>query len=106
IYLLAIGASLADSTSSNTLTATAATFSDVVRNPNAVLRKNAALDYVSNYLSSTSATAAAAYLKQSGRSILSGATVPAGATDLHAQDPVTSLEQYTFDPTGAFAFNQ
>ncbi|HVT88256.1 MAG TPA: dockerin type I domain-containing protein [Tepidisphaeraceae bacterium] len=46
VYLLAKGASLADSASSTTLTATAATFADAVRNPNAVLRKNAALDYV------------------------------------------------------------
>ena len=106
LYLLAIGASLADSTSSNTLTATAATFSDAVRNPNAVLRKNAALDYVNSFLSSTSATAAAAYLEQSGRSVLSGTTVPAGAIDLHTQDPITGLEQYTYDPTGAFTFNK
>jgi hypothetical protein len=47
VLLLARGASLADSVSSDHLTAASgATFSDAVRNPNAVLRKNAALDYI------------------------------------------------------------
>ena len=106
LYLLGIGASLADSTSSNTLTATAATFADAVRNPDAVLRKNAALDYIQNYLNTTSFTAAAAYLKKTGAAVLSGSTVPVGATDLGTQDPITGLEQFTYDPTGANAFNK
>jgi hypothetical protein len=106
LYLLALGASLADSTSSNTLTATAANFSDALRNPNDVLRKNAALDYIQNYLNTTSYTAAAAFLKQTGAAVLSGATVPVGATDLGTQDPITGLEQYTYDPTGTNAFNK
>ncbi len=106
LYLLGIGASLADSTSSNTLTATAATFADAVRNPNAVLRKNAALDYIQNYLNTTSATAAAAFLKKTGAAVLTGSTVPVGATDLGTQDPITGLEQFTYDPTGTDAFNK
>jgi hypothetical protein len=106
LYLLGIGASLADSTSSSTLSATAATFSDALRNPNAVLRKNAALDYIQNYLNATSYTAAAAFLKDTGAAVLTGATIPSGATDLHTTDPITGLEQYTYDPTGTNAFNK
>jgi hypothetical protein len=105
LYLLAIGASLADSTSSNTLTATVTNFSDVVRNPNDVLRKNAALNYINNYLNSDSYTAGVNFIRTTGEAVLTGATVPAGATDLHATDPITGLEQFTYDPTGANAFN-
>jgi hypothetical protein len=112
LYLLATGASLADNTSSGTLTATASNFADVVRNPNNVLRKNAALDYVnsdlSGYLSGANPTlaTAAGFLFQSGRAVLTGSTVPSGATDLHSTDPVTGLKQFTYDPTGANAFNK
>jgi hypothetical protein len=106
LYLLGLGASLADSTTSNTLTATAATFSDALRNPNDVLRKNAALDYIQNYLNTTPSTAAANFLKQTGAAVLTGATVPSGATDLHTTDPITGLEQFTYDPTGINAFNK
>ncbi len=77
-----------------------------MRNPDAVLRKNAALDYIQNYLNTTSFTAAAAYLKKTGAAVLSGSTVPVGATDLGTQDPITGLEQFTYDPTGANAFNK
>jgi hypothetical protein len=105
LYLLALGASLADSTSSNTLTATATTFADVVRNPNDVLRKNAALNYINNYLNTTTYTAGAAFLRQTARAVLTGSTVPFGATDLDTQDPITGLEQFSYDPTGANAFN-
>jgi hypothetical protein len=105
LYLLAIGASLADSTSSNTLTATVSNFSDVVRNPDDVLRKNAALNYINNYLSTTTDTTGAAFLRQTARAVLEGASVPSGATNLGTTDPVNGLDQYTYDPTGANAFN-
>jgi hypothetical protein len=130
LYLLAIGASLADSNAAPGLTATATTFADVVRNPNDVLRKNYALttigNYLNNYLSQPTYHAAAAYLESSAAAVLTGynpATptenistgtnpvtglpnyIPAGATDLGTTDPITGLEQYTYDPTGANAFN-
>ncbi|MGA2233401.1 MAG: dockerin type I domain-containing protein, partial [Tepidisphaeraceae bacterium] len=115
LYLFAIGASLADSTTSNTLTANYQTFSDAVRNPNAVLRKNAALNYINTdlntYLSGSNAgdASAAAFLFKTARSVLTVATsttpVPSGATDLGTKDPITGLEQFTYDPTGANAFN-
>jgi hypothetical protein len=132
LYLLAIGASLADSNTAPGLTATATTFADVVRNPNDVLRKNYALTTIGNYLNNYSSNAtspyqkAAAYLESSAAAVLTGynpATptenvstgtnpvtgqpnyIPAGATDLHTTDPITGLEQYTYDPTGANAFN-
>ncbi|MDP9173567.1 MAG: PEP-CTERM sorting domain-containing protein [Planctomycetota bacterium] len=105
LYLLATGAALADSTNTATLSASASSFADVVRNPNIVLRKNAALDYVSNYLNVTSYTAGATFLRRTGRSVLTGA-VPSGATDLGSTDPVTGLEQFTYDPTGLHAFDK
>ena len=37
--------------------------------------------------------------------MLEGSTVPFGATNLNTVDPVTGLEEYTYDPTGALAFN-
>jgi hypothetical protein len=106
LYLLATGASLADSTSSNTLTVSGSTpFADAVRNPNAVLRKNAALNYINNYLNTTTDTAGAAFLRKTGAAILAGSSVPSGATDLHSVDPITGLEQFSYDPTGTNAFN-
>jgi Ca2+-binding EF-hand superfamily protein len=117
VYELATGASLADSSSSvssalnstATLTATATTFADAVRSPNAVLFKNTALDYTQNVLNNAAATnpQAVAFLEKSARVVLttSGA-VPAGATDLHTTDPITGLEQYTYDPNGTNAFNK
>ncbi len=116
LYLFAIGASLADSTSSNTLTATVLTFSDALRNPNAVLRKNAALDFINAQLNQSFANvipagatlSPSAFLRQSGRAVLSVgvSTVPAGATDLSTTDPITGFEQFTYDPNGAFAFDK
>jgi hypothetical protein len=129
LYLLATGASLADSNTANGLTATATTFADVVRSTNVVLRKNFALNYVGNYLNNYLAQStyhnAAAYLLSSAAATLTGVNpgtpnvdlgktnpidgtelfIPSGATDLHTTDPITGLEQYTFDPTGANAFN-
>ncbi|MGD0140990.1 MAG: PEP-CTERM sorting domain-containing protein [Tepidisphaeraceae bacterium] len=124
VYLLAIGASLADNNTANGLTANATTFADVVRNPNDVLRKNYALNYVNNYLNTTTDTTGAAFLRKTAAAVLTGynpATVnvstgtnpvtgqpnyiPTGATDLGTTDPITGLEQYTYDPTGANAFN-
>jgi PEP-CTERM motif len=116
LYLFAIGASLADSTSSNTLTATVSTFSDALRNPNAVLRKNAALDYINGQLNQSFANVVpagatlspAAFLRQTGRAVLSVgvSTVPAGATDLGTTDPITGFEQFTYDSSGSFAFDK
>jgi hypothetical protein len=105
LYLLAIGSSLADNVNSTTLTATASTFSDVVRNPNDVLLKNTALNYISNYLNTTSDTTGALFLRQTAEAVLEGTNIPSGATNLHTTDPITGLEQYTYDPNGVNAFN-
>jgi hypothetical protein len=110
LYQLAVGASLTSANSSTGLNATYLTFADALRDPTDILRKNAALDYINNYLNTTSATAGAAFLRQTARSVLtvatSGTAVPAGATDLHTTDPVTGLEQFSYDPTGAYAFDK
>lgn len=63
-----------------------------------VLNKNVALDYLQ--------ANATAQQKIEAQAVLSGATVPSGATDLGTTDPVTGLEQYTYDPTGANSFNK
>jgi hypothetical protein len=118
LYLLATGASLANSSSAVTsaLNSTAtltipsgSNFADAVRSPSAVLFKNTALDYIQNYLSNAASTdpAAVAALEKSARVVLTtSGTVPAGATDLHTTDPVSGLEQYTYDPNGTNAFNK
>jgi hypothetical protein len=105
LYLLAIGASLADNVNSSTLTATASTFSDVVRNPTNVLRKNTALNYINTYLNTTSDTTGALFLRQTAAAVLEGSTIPVGATNLHTTDPITGLEQFSYDPNGVNAFN-
>jgi hypothetical protein len=124
IYLLATGASLTSANSLTSLNATATTFPDAVRDTTDILRKNYALNWVNNYLNTTTDTAGAAYLRQTAAAVLTGynpATVniatgtnpvtgqenyvPTGAHDLGTTDPITGLEQYTYDPTGANAFN-
>jgi hypothetical protein len=124
IYLLATGASLTSAGSLTGLNATATTFPDAVRDTTDILRKNFALNWVNNYLNASSDTAGAAYLRQTAAAILTGfnpATVniaagtnpvtgqpnfiPTGTHDLGTTDPITGLEQYTYDPTGANAFN-
>ncbi len=65
LYLLARGASLSDGPGTDHLTtASGATFADQVRNPNARLNKNAALDYVNAQLSNP-ANADQAFLRTS-----------------------------------------
>jgi hypothetical protein len=100
---------------SNTLTATVSTFSDALRNPNAVLRKNAALNFINSQLNQSFANVVpagatlspAAFLRQTARAVLSVgvSTVPAGATDLGATDPITGFEQFTYDPNGTFTLS-
>jgi hypothetical protein len=63
LYLFARGASLADSATATGLTAASgATFADRVRNPNAVLRKNAALDFLNTNASAAQKLQATASL--------------------------------------------
>ena len=110
LYLMATGASLTDATNRPTETtangattfttghvnATAANFGTAIAT--AVLNKNTALDYLQSHATASQKAEAAA--------VLTGATVPAGATDLHATDPESGLEQFTYDPAGANAFNK
>ena len=67
IYLLATGASLTSANSLTGLNATATTFPDAVRDTTDILRKNFALNWVNNYLNTTSDAAGAAYLPDRGR---------------------------------------
>jgi hypothetical protein len=119
LYLFATGASLADSISSNTLTATVSTFSDAVRNPNAVLRKNAALDYITSQLSQSFANvipagatlSPAAFLQQTGRAVLtlpgtSSANAPTGSTYIGVDPVAANTIDVTFDPNGVYAFDK
>jgi hypothetical protein len=101
IYLLAKGASLASTGTGTTLNATATTFADVVRNPNNVLRKNAALDTINGELGSTGD---ALFLRQTAAAVLTGATVPSGGTLISTN--ADGSKNYTFDPNGVNAFNK
>ena len=101
IYLLAKGASLASTSTGTTLNATATTFADAVRNPNNVLRKNAALDAINSELGSSGD---ALFLRQTGAAVLTGATLPAGGTLIGTN--ADGSKNYTFDPNGVNAFNK
>jgi hypothetical protein len=99
VYALARGASLSDAGSDH-LTGN---FADALRNPNAKLNKNAALDYAQ------AATANASnvdqqFLRTTARATLTSAALPAGATliSTNADSTVT----YTFDAAGTNAFNK
>jgi hypothetical protein len=115
LYLLAVGAPLTSANSSTGLNATYSTFADVVRDPTDVIRKNAALNYINNYLNNpttyNATTAEALWVRQTAAAVLttSGVTtaggVPRNATALNTTDPVTGLEQFTYDPNGVNAFN-
>jgi hypothetical protein len=115
LYLLAIGASLTSANSSTGLNATASTFADAVRDPTDVLRKNAALNYINNYLNNPGAYNATAvealWVRQTAAAVLTttgvttAAGVPRNSTALNTTDPVTGLEQFTYDPNGVNAFN-
>jgi hypothetical protein len=89
VYLLARGAALSDNGSTDHLTtASGAVFADQVRNPNAKLNKNAALDYARAQTQAIVVddgnNAARAFLRSSAQSTL----------------------QLSNDPTGANAFNK
>jgi hypothetical protein len=115
LYEFAIGASLTSAGSTTGLNATATTFADVVRDPTDVLRKNAALAYINNYLTNyasyNASSAGALFLRQTGAAVLTAAGittaagVPRNATALNTTDPITGYEQFTYDPNGANAFN-
>ena len=81
---------------SGTITATATTYGSVI--DSTVLNKNVALDYLN--------ANATAQEKQEAQAVLEGTNVPSGAHDLGVQDPISGLEEYTYDPTGANAFNK
>jgi hypothetical protein len=133
VYLLAIGASLTSAGSTTGLNATATTFADAVRDTTDILRKNYALNWINTYLNNVAAgtqpgvaanPTGAGWLRQTAAAVLTGynpATVnvatgtnpvtgqpnyiPTGAHDLGTTDPITGLEQYTYDQNGVNAFN-
>jgi len=108
LYLLDIGASLTSANSTTGLNANASTFPDAVRDTTDILRKNAALNYTETYLTTgfggTNYPAASAYLLKSAAAVLEASSVPFGATSL-GTDPVNSLDEFTYDPNGQYAFN-
>ncbi|MGA2229411.1 MAG: hypothetical protein ABSH22_00660, partial [Tepidisphaeraceae bacterium] len=113
IYDLAIGTTLSDPANVGiTPTLGVADLTSDASLTNGVLNKNAALNFVQTQTSDATyssgvATNASAFIRQSGRAVLvasSPATVPSGATDLGLQS-VSGGEEFTYDPTGAYAFN-
>ena len=74
-----------------------------MRNPNDVLRKNAALDAINTQLSN-SANADQQFLRTTARAVLTSASLPAGASSLSTN--TDGSVNYTFDPTGVNAFNK
>jgi hypothetical protein len=81
-----------------------------------VLVKNAAMDYLNTNVAqvgSVGANAVDTYIRQSGAAVLEGSSVPAGATAVlngvsgnPVVDPVSGLDEFTFDPTGVNTFNK
>jgi hypothetical protein len=75
-----------------------------------VLDKNAAMDYLNTTVGTTGTDL---YIRQSGRQILEGTSIPAGATAVLSPitaaqviDPVSGLKEFSFDPNGANTFNK
>ncbi len=98
-----------------TLAGGQAAFADAVRN--GVSRKNDALAYLqagtadATYDAAGNPTDASAFLRQTGRAVLTvtgvttAAGVPRNATALNSVDGATGLERFTYDPAGAHAFD-
>jgi len=102
LVAMANGAALSDNTGTDRLSAK--------NYQTGVLDKNAAMDYLNT---SVGTTGADLYIRQSGRAILEGASVPSGATPVtnpitSAQviDPVSGLAEFSYDPSGANTFNK
>ncbi|HUB23964.1 MAG TPA: PEP-CTERM sorting domain-containing protein [Tepidisphaeraceae bacterium] len=106
IYLMAIGTTLSENYSTDTLNSN----QDITTG---VLNKNGALAYVQNYTSGATydtdgnATNAAAFIRQTGRAVLNGPALPSGAVELAAGTNIAqqSIVYYTYDPEGTNAFN-
>ena len=76
-----------------------------------VLNKNAAMDYMSTNVGTS--TAADQYIRSSGRAILEASSVPFGATAVTnlvsgaaVTDPVSGLMEFSYDPAGVNTFNK
>jgi hypothetical protein len=102
LVALAEGASLSDNTSTDRLSA------DTYQT--GVLNKNAAMDYLNTNVGTAGADL---YIRQSGRAILEGTSVPAGATAVinpvsgtATIDPVSGLAEFSYDPNGTNTFNK
>ncbi len=116
VYRLARGASLSDAAGGEQLTsASGIAFSERVRNANAKLNKNSALDFANTSTAAVGgnpdgANAARAFLRQTARAVLvgqPGVALPAGATLISSTGSgPTLVNTYTFDPSGANAFNK
>lgn len=104
IYGLAKGISLSDNAGTTELGAASGTdFADRIRNPNAHLNKNAALDHAHN-ATANAGDANQVWLRQSARVVLTAAALPGGATSISLN--TDGSVNYTWDPTGANAFKK
>jgi hypothetical protein len=115
IYDMAIGTTLSN-TVGGTPTLGVADLNSTSGVTNGVLNKNGALNFVQSQTSdatysgsgsATAATNASGFIRLSGRSVLTAASpaaVPSGATDLGITNG-SGQEEFTYDPTGAYAFN-
>ena len=105
LVAMAEGASLSDSYSTDRLTSSALMYQS------GVLNKNAAMDYMN---ANVGTDAAGQYIRQSGRAILEGNSIPVAATPVTSPiapfaqviDPVSGEMEFTYDPTGANTFNK
>jgi hypothetical protein len=110
LVAMAEGAALADNTGTDRLTQSATMYQT------GVLLKNTAMDYFNNVVpepSALGATAVTNYIRSSGRAILEGSGVPIGATPVYVPgsttqmvDPVSGLDEFSYDPTGVNTFNK
>jgi len=108
LVAIADNAALADSAGGDRLSAK--TYST------GVLVKNAAMDYLDTNVAqvgSGGANAVDTYIRQSGRAILEAASVPLGAspvlspiTSAQVVDPVSGLDEFSYDPNGVNTFNK
>lgn len=104
VYQLARGASLSDNAGTVHLaTASGAIFANELRNPNARLNKNAALDFINTSLS-TPGNPDQLFIRQTARAVLTASVLPAGASSLSTN--TDGSINYTWDLNGVNAFNK
>ncbi|MGD0390269.1 MAG: hypothetical protein ABSC42_15090, partial [Tepidisphaeraceae bacterium] len=111
LVAMAENCALADTDTGTTLSS-ATLGANLTNYQNGVLVKNAAMAYFNSQVAqvgSVGANAVDTYIRQTGAAVLEAPTMPAGAfappVGTPSVDPVSGLDEFTFDPNGVNTFN-